>query len=121
LCWTRERRMFQLRPDFVIGCHNKQYVVDAKWKLLDAADVERNHGLSQADFYQLFAYGQRYLNGNGRMALIYPRTAEFNAPLDTFHFDEKLSLDVLPLDLETGHWQGETLPIATARWPAHAQ
>lgn len=101
LCRTPTRRMFQLRPDFIIEHEGQRFVVDAKWKLIDGADFEGNHGLAQSDFYQLFAYGQRYLRGRGRMALIYPRTLEFGTPLDRFFFDGDLTLDVLPLELET--------------------
>lgn len=113
LCHTVTRRLFQLRPDFVVEHAGERHVVDAKWKLLDAADIQHNYGLSQADFYQLFAYGQRYLAGQGRMALMYPCTADFNEPLPTFHFDGRLSLDVLPLDLLSGCWQGGSLPSST--------
>lgn len=111
LCRTVTRPLFQLRPDFVIDCDDERFVVDAKWKLLDAVDVEHHHGLAQSDFYQLFAYGQRYLNGRGRMALIYPRTPDFREPLDTFSFDGQLRLDVLPLDLESGSWPSQVLLV----------
>jgi len=57
-------------------------------------------GLSQSDFYQLFAYGQKYLGGAGRMALIYPLTEKFQSPLDAFDFGGGLSLEVLPFDLD---------------------
>lgn len=50
--------------------------------------------------YQLYAYGQKYLDGPGRMALIYPRTQAFAAPLDSFNFGNGLMLDVLPFDLD---------------------
>jgi 5-methylcytosine-specific restriction enzyme subunit McrC len=102
LCHQGARRMFQLRPDFVIEYGGETWVVDAKWKLLDASDASRNFDLAQADFYQLFAYGHRYLGGKGRMALVHPRTPAFDRPLEMLHFDDGLSLDVLPLDLETG-------------------
>jgi len=102
LCRTGERRIFQMRPDFLIEYEGRRLVLDAKWKLLDTDDTANHHRLSQSDFYQLFAYGHRYLGGAGRMALVYPRTPRFNTPLSRFHFDERLSLDVLPLDLETG-------------------
>ncbi|MGY1426549.1 McrC family protein [Lysobacter sp. A289] len=102
LCRTEEREMFNLRPDFLIECAGQKYVVDAKWKLLDATDPANNYGLSQGDFYQLFAYGHRYLGGEGRMALVHPRTPSLGSALPRFQFDERLSLDVLPLDLETG-------------------
>lgn len=102
LCRTKEREMFNLRPDFLIEHAGRRYVLDAKWKLLDAADPANNYGLSQGDFYQLFAYGHRYLAGEGRMALVHPRTPRFDSALPRFQFDERLSLDVLPLDLESG-------------------
>jgi len=59
----------------------QRWVLDTKWKRLDASDREHKYGLSQADFYQLFAYGQKYLGGKGEMALIYPKWSRFPAPL----------------------------------------
>lgn len=110
LCRTPTRRMFQLRPDFIVECEGERFVVDAKWKLIDSAGVESNYGLAQADFYQLFAYGQRYLQGRGRMMLVYPRTPDFDAPLGRFAFDEHLTMNVVPLDLASGRWMGDALP-----------
>ena len=112
LCRTPTRRMFQLRPDFIIEHEGQRFVIDAKWKLIDGADFEGNHGLAQADFYQLFAYGQRYLQGRGQMALIYPQTPDFSAPLHSFAFNEGLTLNVLPLDLASGFWMADALPRA---------
>lgn len=110
LCRTPTRRMFQLKPDFIVEYEGFRFIVDAKWKLIDSAGVESNYGLAQADFYQLFAYGQRYLQGRGRMALIYPMNPEFKIPLDRFSFNDQLMLDVLPLDLASGRWAGDVLP-----------
>lgn len=110
LCRTPTRRMFQLRPDFIVECEGERFIVDAKWKLIDSAGVESNYGLAQADFYQLFAYGQRYLQGRGRMVLVYPRTPDFDAPLGRFAFDEHLTMNVVPLDLASGRWMGDALP-----------
>lgn len=109
LCRTPTRRMFQLKPDFVVEFEGERFVVDAKWKLIDGAAVESNYGLAQTDFYQLFAYGQRYLQGRGRMALIYPMNPEFKVPLDSFSFNDQLMLDVLPLDLASGRWAEDVL------------
>lgn len=110
LCRTPTRRIFQLKPDFVVEFEGERFVVDAKWKLIDGAAVESNYGLAQTDFYQLFAYGQRYLQGRGRMALIYPMNPEFKVPLDRFSFNDQLMLDVLPLDLASGRWAEDVLP-----------
>lgn len=111
LCLQADRQLFQLRPDFVVEYGGVTWVVDAKWKLLDGADVANNYGLSQADFYQLFAYGKRYLAGQGRLALVFPRSDTFQAPLDPFDLVDGLWLDAIPLDLESGQLIGAPLPV----------
>jgi 5-methylcytosine-specific restriction enzyme subunit McrC len=84
-------------------------VLDTKWKLLSTADTENKYGLSQSDFYQMFAYGHNYLPGEGDMILIYPKTENFQAALQPFKFSEKLRLWVTPFDLENDqmHWPPE--------------
>lgn len=106
LCRENGRPMFQLRPDFVIEHGGSAWVVDAKWKLLDAADRANSYGLSQADFYQMFAYGRRYLRGAGQLMLVYPASDTFAAPLGTFDFGDGHLLDAVPLDLESGRLHG---------------
>ena len=102
LCSHQGQSMFQLKPDPLLEYGGRRWVLDTKWKLLDAAKREKNYGLSQADFYQLFAYGHRYLLAAGELVLIYPRTERFKQPLEPFYFSEKLMLRVLPFDLEQG-------------------
>lgn len=89
-------------------------VADAKWKLIDNAldDGEEKYGLSQADFYQLYAYGQKYLHGTGTLYLFYPKTSSFRTPLPPFHFSDQLRLFALPFDLQQGSPVSEFL----ARW-----
>ena len=89
---------FRLKPDIMVAAGNKGWIVDAKWKLL-SGDRSRKYGLSQSDFYQLFAYGQTYLGGTGDLFLVYPRTDAFSAPLPPFHFSSSMRLHVLPFDL----------------------
>ena len=92
---------FKLKPDFLIKDKNKTHLLlDAKWKLLDP---KKNNGtdkyqLRQADFYQLYAYGQQYLDGSGDVVLIYPKTDTFFEPLPVFNFSktDNLKLWVLP-------------------------
>lgn len=110
LCTHQNRPMFKLKPDFLLE-HDKQiWVMDAKWKLLDTSDRSSKYGLSQADFYQLFAYGQTYLKGTGQMVLIYPKTERFPAALnEPFIFSDQLKLWVLPFDLEKGKLLGGEL------------
>lgn len=119
LCTHDEASIFQLEPDFYISQGGQRWVLDTKWKLLNAADRSGKYGLSQSDFYQLYAYGQKYLGGSGSMALIYPQTGQFAKPLKPFHFDAQLSLWVLPFMLEAEQdaeallgWQHLGLPLA---------
>lgn len=100
LCEHQQKPIFQLEPDILIADGNQRWILDTKWKLLDATKRADKYGLSQSDFYQLFAYGQKYLGGTGRMALIYPRTETFQSPLNAFDFGDGLSLEVLPFDLD---------------------
>lgn len=101
LCEHQGAPIFQLEPDIFLRHELQRWVLDTKWKLLNASDRQEKYGLGQSDFYQLYAYGQKYLGGTGRMALIYPRTEQFVTPLEPFHFDGQLSLWVLPFDLDT--------------------
>lgn len=100
LCQHQQKPIFQLEPDIYIADGSQHWILDTKWKLLDASKRVDKYGLSQSDFYQLFAYGQKYLAGVGRMALIYPQTEAFQSPLDPFDFGGGLSLEVLPFDLD---------------------
>ncbi|CAG4892002.1 McrC family protein [Paraburkholderia saeva] len=102
----REQHWFQLKPDLLVRNADRDILVlDTKWKLLDAfkANGSEKYGLSQGDFYQLQAYGQSYLNGQGDVVLIYPRTATFDQPLPVFEFPkiDGLRLWVLPFCLRS--------------------
>lgn len=97
----REQNWFRLKPDLLIREGGRDtLVLDTKWKLLDGLKVNGSdkYGLSQGDFYQLQAYGQSYLNGQGDVALIYPKTVAFDKPLPAFEFPKSkgLQLWVLP-------------------------
>ncbi|WP_120995950.1 McrC family protein [Stutzerimonas urumqiensis] len=103
LCTHDTDDFFQLRPDLLLKDGEQTWVLDTKWKLLNAGDRKNHYGLSQADFYQLFAYGHRYLPGEGELVLIYPSTERFRAPLEPFVFEQgKLTLWVVPFELEEG-------------------
>ncbi len=102
-----DKKLFQLSPDILITREGKPVtVLDCKWKMIDQnkshaeGTDEKSYGISQGDIYQLFAYGQKYLGGKGCVYLIYPSHRLFSTALQTFHFDEKLSLRVIPFDLD---------------------
>lgn len=115
LCDHLQQPIFQLRPDLLISRGQERWILDTKWKLLNAQNRADKYGLSQADFYQLFAYGQKYLGGVGHMALIYPRTERFRHPLPPFEFGSGLRLEVLPFDLDNERLLGwERLGLVAA-------
>ncbi|MFN1647533.1 McrC family protein [Vibrio rotiferianus] len=106
------RVQFQLKPDLLITKPDKSWIVlDTKWKLLD---IEAYHyGLSQADLYQMFAYGHKYLNGVGDLYLIYPAHERFTKPIEhSFDFSDSLKLWVVPFVMSP---EGKSRVI----WPAH--
>lgn len=111
LCNHLEQPWFLMQPDFLLSDGAQNWVLDTKWKRLDAslATSKDKYGLSQADFYQLFAYGRHYLEGNGDLFLVYPMTASFNQPLPVFAYSEQMRLWVVPFDLEAGVLVGNPL------------
>lgn len=96
---------FWLKPDLQLTLENQQTIImDTKWKLIDQTQTDGTNkfGMSQADFYQMLGYGYKYLAGEGKLVLIYPKTAQFDKPLPySFIFDEnsKLQLYVVPFDI----------------------
>lgn len=101
LCQHLQQPLFRLKPDLALQAGDRQWVLDTKWKLLDAADRGNKYHLSQQDFYQMFAYGHSYLAGQGALVLIYPAWQKFPATtaLAGFHYSQTLDLWVLPFDL----------------------
>jgi 5-methylcytosine-specific restriction enzyme subunit McrC len=101
----RDQNWFLLKPDLLLRHERDHLVLDTKWKLLDERKSTGTHkyGLSQSDFYQLQAYGLSYLDGEGDVVLIYPRTAEFDQPLPVFNLpkNNKLRLWALPFCLKS--------------------
>lgn len=100
LCMHEAKPVFGLKPDLLIEHGDKQWVLDTKWKRLDLAS--KNYGLSQSDFYQMFAYGHKYLGGRGELILIYPRFSKFQKVLPVFDYSSQLKVWVMPFDLEEG-------------------
>ena len=89
---------FRLKPDIVLTERGQvRFILDAKWKRLDLH--ARNHGVSQDDAYQLFAYGKRY--GCRRVVLVYPRTTAFRETIN-FRFvdDPDLEMACYPFDVD---------------------
>jgi 5-methylcytosine-specific restriction enzyme subunit McrC len=100
-----ENQYFRLKPDLYLSSEmGHKTVLDTKWKLIDQNKTtgKDKFGLSQDDFYQMLGYGYKYLDGDGDLVLIYPKTANFDQPLEhSFNYDQnnKLKLRVLPFDV----------------------
>ncbi len=115
LCRHEDADWFCLKPDIVVSEGAESWIVDTKWKLL-SGDRARQYDLNQSDFYQLFAYGQKYLDGSGDLFLVYPRSAAFREPFLPFHFTPAMRLHVLPFDLlrREARYPFLRRPVATA-------
>lgn len=100
LCSLGAEEWFRLKPDMLAHDEARRWIIDAKWKRLNP-DRSEKFGLAQADFYQLFAYGQKYLGGSGDMFLMYPGTDEFPEVPGPFEFSRDLRLHVLPFDMHS--------------------
>jgi 5-methylcytosine-specific restriction enzyme subunit McrC len=108
LCEHLGSGWFNLQPDLMVSTGNQRWILDTKWKRLDEAKNNRRdkYDVRQADMYQLFAYGHKYLPGRGDVVLVYPATATFTQPLPVFTLADELRLWVLPFDLESGRVVG---------------
>lgn len=100
----KDQTWFRLKLDIVV--YDKKRVVtviDTKWKRLNVSleNTIDKYNLNQSDIYQLFAYGEKYLQVNGELYLIYPKYDDLKSPLDGFYYHENLKLNVVPYDLES--------------------
>ena len=112
------KRMFQLRPDILVESNNENHnyeciIIDTKWKALDSTRPDRNYLIDMKDMYQLYAYGQKYRQGQTdalgwdvvpKLVLVYPYSEKFTDKLPEFVYEEikekiGLKLMVVPFDL----------------------
>lgn len=105
-CLSDSPAAFLLKPDLALYQGSRLLaILDTKWKLIDQdtrydnGDPDPKAGISQADMYQLFAYGHEYLSGAGKLVLIYPHWRGFSSPLPTFTLGPGLMLETVPFDL----------------------
>ena len=67
---------FTMKPDIALMQGNDvAFVLDAKWKRI--GDPKRD--IAQSDVYQLYCYARKF--GCPAVALLYPKTPQFNTPL----------------------------------------
>ena len=88
---------FMMKPDVSLQRDKRVvFVLDAKWKRIDATGDYPKHLIDQADLYQLHAYGARYCCD--AVALVYPRNRTFHDSLH-YRFFDGLPLLVIPFDV----------------------
>ena len=103
----KNNKKFGLKPDIVATneSNQEQIIFDTKWKLIDETKGNKNYNISQADMYQLYAYGKKYDLKNGfptepKLVLLYPSNPNFQKPIDNFIYEGELILNVIPFDLK---------------------
>jgi 5-methylcytosine-specific restriction enzyme subunit McrC len=92
---------FKIKPDIVARNNGETIIADTKWKIIDANASEKNYQISQADMYQLFAYGKKYKAKTLR--LIYPKNQNFqhSIHIKPFEYEENaMTLKVVAFDLK---------------------
>ncbi len=93
---------FHMKPDIaLVRSGEVRFVLDAKWKKIDGNARDPKHGISQGDVYQLYGYGRKF--GCAKVALLYPRTPDFDSPL-RYEFNDRvpgqrLDLFCFPFDV----------------------
>ena len=93
-----DRNAFMMKPDVSLRDGDRiAFVLDAKWKNIDALGDDPKHGIDQDDLYQLYAYAKAY--ECHLVALVYPRTRVFKHPLHYSFFD-RTGLVCLPFDVQ---------------------
>ncbi len=90
-------KVFWMKPDISLLSGTKPNVIlDTKWKRINQNEDRNNHGINQADMYQLFAYGKKY--NCSSIGLIYPKSNDFYSTFK-YVFDKKLKLYCFPFDV----------------------
>ena len=104
IIWCRKtiagKKEFRLKPDIVMRHHGKLCILDTKWKQLD--DKYNHCGISQADLYQMFAYGKKYQKEekikHNSLPSLSLQPGQFTESI-SFHYDDDLQLICAPVNL----------------------
>jgi len=88
-----KQNKFRIRPDIVVKTNESYIIADTKWKVLDQNLSGKNYLITQADMYQLYAYGKKYISNH--LILIYPECETFTKEL-LFQYDNQITLRCVP-------------------------
>ena len=83
-------KSFKLRPDIFL---KDKFIADTKWKIISSKD-----DISQADLYQLYAYGKKH--ECSKLYLIYPKIDGARQETMKFRYDDEMWLEILYFDLK---------------------
>ena len=83
-------KSFKLRPDIFL---ESKFIADTKWKIISSSN-----DISQADLYQLYAYGKKH--ECGKLYLIYPKIDGVEQEPMKFRYEDEMWLEILYFDLE---------------------
>ena len=86
---VEDPKSFKLRPDIFL---KGKFIADTKWKIISSRD-----GISQADLYQLYAYGKKH--ECSKLYLIYPKIDDIRQKTMKFRYDDEMWLEILYFDL----------------------
>lgn len=107
------RERFAMKPDISLMSGGRaECILDAKWKRMNEDGSDSKHGISQADMYQLFAYGKKY--DCRHVVLVYPKTERFREPL-RYRFDETLALSCFPFDVTEPQKSVDEIRVSLAK------
>ena len=87
---VEDPKSFKLRPDIFL---KGKFIADTKWKIVKSKD-----DISQADLYQLYAYGKKH--ECDKLHLIYPKIDDIRQKTMNFRYDDEMLLEILYFDLE---------------------
>ena len=87
---VEDPKSFRLRPDIFL---ESEFIADTKWKIIKSKD-----DISQADLYQLYAYGKKY--NCGKLYLIYPKIDDVKQEFMKFEYEKDMQLEILYFNLE---------------------
>jgi len=94
-------KSFKLRPDIFL---KDKFIADTKWKIIKSRD-----DISQADLYQLYAYGKKY--ECGKLYLIYPKIDGAKQESMKFEYEKDMQLEILYFNLEDDSYNDELIKI----------
>ena len=99
LATINSQNVFRMKPDIsLMQGKSVFFILDAKWKRIDAQSSDLKHNIDQHDMYQLFAYGTNYMCK--AVALVFPQTEQFAQPLRYKFQEGDLTLLCLPFDVQ---------------------